>query len=159
MRTLRVPRDDLVMGEPLVLKTDYGDHLTIEVLGRMHPGSRDYWDGNWMRSPITLQIGGFASRIDAGLRMPELVGLREGLEKLLDSRGGAAQLDSLEPWLSLGISFESDLGLTARGEAVADPSSGTKLVFRLEGLNQLDLRVWIDRLREFEEEFPIVGAS
>ena len=132
MRTSRLPRDHLVVSEPLVLETDYGDHLTIEVLGRMHPGSRDYWDGNWMLSPITFQIGGFAGRIDAGLRMPELVRFREGLQKLRDWRGGGAQLESLEPWLSLGVSFEPGLGLTARGQAVADPSSGTKLVFRLE---------------------------
>jgi hypothetical protein len=75
------------MSQPLVLKTDYGDQLTIEVLGRMHPGSRDFWDGNWMVSPITLRIGGFAGRIEAGLRMDELVGLRVGLEKLLNGQG------------------------------------------------------------------------
>jgi hypothetical protein len=146
------------MSQQFVLGTDYGDHLTIEVLGRMHPGSRDYWDGNWMRSPITLQIGGFAGRIAAGLRMDELVGLQVGLEKLLNGEG-AAELESLEPWLRLRVSFERDLGLTARGEAVADPSSCTKLVFRLEGLKESDLRVGVDRLRAIEEKFPVLGGD
>jgi hypothetical protein len=89
------------MSQQLVLGTDYGDHLTIEVLGRMHPGSRDYWDGNWMVSPITLRIGGFAGRIEAGLRMDELVGLQVGLEKLLNGEG-AAELESLEPCCACG---------------------------------------------------------
>jgi hypothetical protein len=147
------------MSQPLVLGTDYGDHLTIEVLGRMHAGSRDFWDDNWMVSPITLRIGGFAGRIEAGLRMDELVGLRVGLEKLLNGLGAAAELESLEPWLRLQVSFDRDLGLTARGEAVADPSSGTKLVFRLEGLKEPALRVVVDQLRAIEVEFPVVDGD
>jgi hypothetical protein len=143
------------MADPLVLKTDDGDDLTIEVLARMHRGSRDYWDGNWMISPITLRIGGFAGRIEAGLRMNELIDLREGLEQVLKRREGTAELKSLEEWLSLRVSFEPKLGLTARGEAVAHHATGTKLVFRLERLNQSDLRVWIDQLRAIEEEFPL----
>jgi hypothetical protein len=147
------------MADPLVLKTHDGDHLTIEVLARMHPDNRDYWDGNWMVSPVTLRIGGFAGRIEAGLRMDELVGLREGLEKLLQRRDGTAELESMEEWLSLQVSFEPELGLTARGQAVAHPATGTKLVFRLEALNQSDLRVWIDRLRAIEAEFPLLNGD
>lgn len=121
----------------------------------MYPRSHDYWDGNWMVSPITVRIGGFAGSIDAGLRQPELTGLRHGLQHLQATREGHAELESLEPWLRLRVEFDPDLGLTARGEAVADPSSGTKLVYRLEGLNEPDLGIWIERLQAVEDEFPI----
>jgi hypothetical protein len=29
------------------------------VLSRSHPGSSDFWDGNWLRTPLSGSLGGF----------------------------------------------------------------------------------------------------
>jgi hypothetical protein len=49
----------------------------------------------------------------------------------------------------------SGIGLRAltNDAAIAEHSDG------LEGLNQADLRVWGDRLLDFEEVFPILDSS
>jgi hypothetical protein len=41
----------------LVVGRAEGDYLKIEVRGRMHPGSDDFWDGNWLVSPKLRDLG------------------------------------------------------------------------------------------------------
>src|SRR6185312_10105510 len=64
---------DLVVDEDTVVIGEAGgDHVIVGVVGRMHPGSQDYWDGNWLITPIRLQVGGFTGTVAAGLRAEEL---------------------------------------------------------------------------------------
>ncbi len=45
------------MTEPVevVIGRSDSDCVAIKVLGRMHPGADDYWDGNWLAMPLTLE--------------------------------------------------------------------------------------------------------
>ncbi len=42
------------------------DVVTIHVKGRMHAGATDYWDGNWLLTPIERQLGAFTGRVRPG---------------------------------------------------------------------------------------------
>lgn len=65
------------------------DHVMIRVLGRMHPGCTDFWDGNRLISPVRVQVGGFIAEIAAGLRTEELHSFRAGLERIYaEVKGG-----------------------------------------------------------------------
>ena len=86
--------------EPVVIGSDT-EGLTIRIVSRMHPGADDYWDGNWLVSPVEVRVGGFTGRVAAGLRAEELARLREGLEALYASLEGEARLESLEDWVTL----------------------------------------------------------
>jgi hypothetical protein len=69
----------------VVIGPDNGDHLTIQILGRLHPGASDFWDGNWLATPVRVVAGGFRAEVGAALRCEELGQFREALEKLYAS--------------------------------------------------------------------------
>ncbi|MBB1160170.1 MULTISPECIES: WapI family immunity protein [Amycolatopsis] len=132
-----------------------GDRLVIAVHGRMHPGADDFWDGNWLISPIEIVSGGFTARLDAGLRANELQEFRQQLATCPKS-GGSARLTSLEDWLDLTVTV-SDGRVEAEGVAVADHSSGNRLSFRLEGLEYAQLAEVVAGLTEIEAGYPVLG--
>src|SRR6184192_855386 len=78
----------------------------LRVLGRMHPGCDDYWDGNWLVSPITARVGGFTAQIGASLRVEELQAFRLGLQRLYERLHGEAVLCSMEDWVNLAVRCE-----------------------------------------------------
>lgn len=133
-----------------------GEHLTISVEGRMHPSTTDFWDGNWLISPVTISVGGFTGRISAGLRAEELLRFRKGLEGLYDSLTGEATLDSLEEWVSLRITGDGAGHITADGTVADRPGMGNELHFRFE-LDQTYLPGVIAGLRQIESAFPVLG--
>ncbi|MGW7537288.1 WapI family immunity protein [Amycolatopsis sp. NPDC054798] len=133
-----------------------GDRLVIAVRGRMHPGADDFWDGNWLISPIEIVSGGFTARLDAGLRVNELQAFREELEAC-DKSGGSARLTSLEDWLDLTVTVAADGRVEAEGVAIADHSSGNRLSFRIEGIEYAQLTKITAALVAVETDFPVLG--
>ncbi|WP_116202267.1 WapI family immunity protein [Amycolatopsis circi] len=132
-----------------------GDRLVIAVRGRMHPGADDFWDGNWLVSPIEIVSGGFTARLDAGLRANELQGFRQELAACTVS-GGSARLTSLEDWLDLTVTVEGGR-VEAEGVAVADHSSGNRLLFRLEGIEYAQVAEVVAGLTAIEGAYPVLG--
>ena len=135
------------------------EQLEITVLGRMHPGTTDYWDGNWLLSPIHLSVGGFEATVGAaGLRAEELRGLRQGLVRLYETLKGRAELQSMEGWLDL-IWQGDELGHITLGGTISDrPGSSNTLSFELE-LDQTYLPGIIASLDQIDAQFPILGDA
>ncbi|WP_037367120.1 WapI family immunity protein [Amycolatopsis orientalis] len=132
-----------------------GDRLVIAVHGRMHPGADDFWDGNWLVSPIEIVSGGFTARLAAGLRANELQEFREQLAACPEA-GGSARLMSLEDWLDLTVTV-ADGRAEAEGVAIADHSSGNRLSFRIEGIEYAQLAEVVAGLTAIEAAFPVLG--
>ena len=66
--------------------------LSIWAISREFPQSDDYWDGNWLVSPITVRVKDFAAKVAAGLRAEEIRRFRlelEQLEQAVDGGGPA----------------------------------------------------------------------
>jgi hypothetical protein len=141
----------------ILLGLKSGDHVSIRVLGRMHPGSRDYWDGNWLISPIEVVAGGFRAETGAGLRADELVRFREALEKLYSTLAGEATFESLEGWLHLRLTVDLKGSLSLAGRIVDRPGAGNILSFTIGGLDQTHLPQVISALIRSEEAFPVLG--
>jgi hypothetical protein len=135
-----------------------GDHLAILVLGRMHPKSEDYWDGNWLVTPIEIAVGDFTAEIGASLRAEELRSFCEELEVLCATHKGEASLDSMEGWLHVSVGVDTAGKLIVSGRARDRLGGGNELVFRVKGLDQSDLRLIIEGLNEVEAFYPILGA-
>ncbi|WP_406628851.1 hypothetical protein [Amycolatopsis sp. WGS_07] len=133
-----------------------GDRVAIAVRGRMHPGADDFWDGNWLVSPIEIVSGGFSARLGAGLRANELREFRAELAACGES-GGSARLTSLEDWLDLTVTVGADGRVEAEGVAVADHSSGNRLLFRIEGIAYSQLAEAVAALDAVDAEFPVLG--
>jgi hypothetical protein len=135
-----------------------GDHLSIRVLGRLHAGADDYWDGNWLVTPIDVVAGGFRGESGAALRAEELVAFREALERVYQSLDGEAVLESIESWLTLRVAVDRSGRLTVTGCMLDRLGSANKLDFKIEGLDQSDLSLVIEGLQEIETFFPVVGV-
>jgi hypothetical protein len=117
----------------------------------------DYWDGNWLISPIELVVGGFRGDVAAGLRMDELAGFREALESLHASLQGEAVLDSMEGWIQLRVVIDRRGSLQVSGKALDQPGSVNTLTFTIDGLDQTYLPAVISALAAAETRFPIRG--
>jgi len=49
------------------------------------PGADDFWDGNWLATPIEAVVGKFQGKVGASLRADELRSFRDAL-KILSRR-------------------------------------------------------------------------
>jgi hypothetical protein len=134
-----------------------GDRLVITVLGRMHLGATDFWDGNWLFSPVDVTAGGFTARVPAGLRAEELRAFREELAKAYDDFGGVARLKSMEEWLDLTVTVAKSGKVEVEGLAVDGHGTGNKLSFRIGDLEQSELPGIVDALSAIEAAYPVVG--
>jgi hypothetical protein len=132
------------------------DVVTIQVLGRMHANATDFWDGNWLVSPVKLELGAFTGRLEAGLRVDELANFREQLQVLYRTLEGEARLQSIENWLILVAKGDGLGHIEVVGAAMDEPGTGNELRFRLE-LDQTYLPEIIDSLAQVEAAFPVLG--
>ena len=142
---------ELVIGRP------DGDHLTVRIIGRMHPGSSDYWDGNWLISPISAHLGSFSAQLAAGLRVDELQTFRHGLELIDQQLRGEAVLTSLERWISLTVGCRPNGSLAVTGELDDNPGIGNRLTFAITGRDQTDIPAMLAALSAIERAYPLLG--
>ncbi|MBG0827651.1 hypothetical protein HS041_07730 [Planomonospora sp. ID67723] len=133
--------------------------MRIQVLGRMHPGRTDFWDGNWLTAPIHVQVGGFTARIAAGLRVQELRDFRADVERLYAQVRGSATLSSMEHWIELTVECHPTGSLSISGTVADDPGRWNTLHFVIEDLDQTDLPPLVDALVAVEERFPVLGRG
>ena len=142
---------ELVVGRP------HGEHLTVHVTGRMHPEASDYWDGNWLISPITANLGSFTAHVNAGLRVEELRDFRLGLEQIQQQLRGEAALTSLDHWISLTVVCRPTGTLAIRGELDDDSGAGNTLRFTIDGLDQTDTPAMLSALSAIDLAYPLLG--
>lgn len=145
-------RPEVLIGRP------NGDHISIRVVGRMHPHADDYWDGNWLVTPIDIVAGGFHGSVAGALRADELKAFRDELFRLHETLQGSATLESMEQWLSLVVVVSSGGGVDVTGNLVDAIGIGNRLTFRLGELDQSDLPSIIDALEDVQMLFPVIGT-
>ena len=134
------------------------DHVAVRVIGRERNASGDYWDGNWLVTPISIKAGRFRGELPADLRAEEFVRFRRELQEVYSSLAGEAVLASLDGWISLTVRCEPNGSLNVSGTANDRPGTGNKLEFEIEGLDQSHLPPIIDGLLEVEAAFPVIGS-
>lgn len=122
------------------------------------PWATDFWDGNWVVSPISVKVGGFTADVPAGLRMDELARFRDQLRSVYDHLSGVATLESLEDWISMTIECTRTGRLIITGEVTDNPASDNLLRFELDGLDQSYLPPALDALDACLREFPVLGS-
>jgi hypothetical protein len=140
----------------VTIGTAGGDRVTITVLGRMHEAT-DYWDGNWLFSPLEIHAGGFAGHLSAGLRMDEIRRFRLELEQAYRDLRGSARLSSMEDWLDLTMTVTGAGQFEVKGVARDRSGGGNELHFEIDGLDQSHAPALIDELLALEQTYPVLG--
>jgi hypothetical protein len=72
------------------------EFLVLTLHGRSHPGSTDFWDGNWIDCTAEAAAGAFRGRLDRSLRADELDRFREQLARLHETLAGEAVFETME---------------------------------------------------------------
>jgi hypothetical protein len=136
-----------------------GDHVSINVLGRLHPGAVDASDGNWLMTPIEVSVPGFKTEIGASPERGGAAGVQASPRGLrgVARRGGCARVDGVADHAS-GIRRPARAAVRF-GEATESLGSGNGLVFRVRDLDQSDLPGVIAALQSVNDAFPVVGES
>ena len=138
-------------------RRDSADHVSVRVLGRMHDAA-DYWDGNWLVTPIEVSAGRFRATVPAALRAEELAGFRQELEAIDRTTKGSARLVSIEDWIDLAVEITPLGALEVQGWVRDTPGVGNRLSFRLDAdLHLADIAPMVKELRTIESRFPVQG--
>jgi hypothetical protein len=135
-----------------------GEHVSIRVLGRLHPNSDDFWDGNWLATPIEVSVGKFRGTVGASLRADELRRFRDAVERLHATLEGEAVLESMEEWLTLRLTAAGSGRLQVQGTVLDRAGDGNRLTFKIDGLDQSYLPGIVDSLDDVDTFFPVLGS-
>ncbi len=94
--------------------------LHIAVRSRRDPSASDFWDGGWLRTPISRSIGGVHVGVpEAQLRGDELGEFVNELRELHRWLTGTVRLGSLVDWLDLTIAGDGSGRLAVEGTVSA----------------------------------------
>src|SRR6266508_1970847 len=108
------------------------EYLNVQVTGRSHPGSEDYWDGNWVDADIEIDAGSFQGRFGAYLRVEELKDFRNAIARLYSFDSKEAKFKTMEEQLHINITGNGLGRFTAVCEALDQAGIGNRLIFSLE---------------------------
>jgi hypothetical protein len=140
----------------VTIRSEGGEFLTIALLGRVHPGAVDYWDGNWIAASTVARAGGFHGSVEGHLRADELAGFYQRLARLQETLLGAAEFATMEDWLSIRVEGDGRGGMTCRCGVRDEPGVGNTLAFKL-ATDQTFTRRTVAELAAAVEAFPVIG--
>jgi hypothetical protein len=132
------------------------EYLNVQITGRSHPGSKDYWDGNWVNADIEIDAGSFRGRYGAYLRAEELKEFRDAVARLYSFDSKEAKFETMEEQLSISIAGDSLGHFTAECEAVDQAGIGNRLIFSLE-FDQTEIPEMLKGLDDIVREYPVTG--
>ena len=136
-----------------------GERLQVRVRARAYPDATDFWDGNWLVTPVTARFGGFRADVpDALLRANEIEGFRDELRGLHEGLRGEARLSSMEEWLELLVTDTGPETLPVVGELRDRPGSPFRLGFAVDDQDRAQVRALLDDLDAVLAGFPVRGA-
>jgi hypothetical protein len=91
--------------------------LEINILGRNHPDSLDFWDGNWVNSEIKIDVPGFNAFYETDLRLDDISRFYQALIKLKSGTSNEAEFTTLEEGLYLHLVVEKNGSINCNGKA------------------------------------------
>lgn len=134
------------------------DHLEIEILGRMHPDCKDYYDGNWLSCKIYVKAGFFVGKLDGGvcLRTDEFESFFDNIKFLHESLKGKAEYSSMEDWLKFEVSGDGLGHMLVKGHIIDNYCGGNRLNFTIN-FDQTSLPETINGLKSLLDKYPVIG--
>jgi len=137
---------------------DTTEHIAINVLGKSHPDSNDYWDGNWLKCIVQVKAGAWRGKFKADLRTDEFHVLAEELNGLYNNLSGEVIFEPMEPWVKFKLVGDGRGYFSFEGEASDKLRTGNRLMFNFE-LDQTYLPNILKQLREVNKNYPVIGKN
>ena len=140
----------------VAIRCEGGEFLTIALNGRSHPGSTDYWDGNWIRASVEVLAGEVRGTIGGDLRPNELPAFYGHLAGLQESLRGTAEFLTMEGWLSFRVDGNGRWHMVCRCVIRDEPGIGNTLNCTLS-TDQTFTRSTVAELAAAVQAFPVIG--
>ena len=132
------------------------EYLNVQITGRSHPGSQDYWDGNWVNADIEIDAGSFRGRYGAYLRAEELKDFRDALARLYSFDSKEAKFETMEGQLIIRVTGNGLGHFVAECEALDQAGICNRLIFSLE-FDQTEIPEMLKGLDVVAREYPVIG--
>lgn len=133
------------------------EHVTIEVIDRGYPTASDYWDGNWLRTMLTIAVGAWRATYPADLRTDEFERFQYQLRTLDADLTGEAVFTSMDGFLDLRLIGDGLGHIRVEGMAQDSADNPSCLEFALPPIDQTYLPALIDSLTTILEKYPVIG--
>ncbi|WP_046173624.1 WapI family immunity protein [Domibacillus indicus] len=130
--------------------------IEMNVIERMYSNTVDYWDSNWMRSQLRIEIPGYLVHFEAALRTDELSDFLQQLKKMNEKLKGAASFSAMDGWMDIECSMNALGGLNWQVETCYPAGYGAVLQFEFES-DQSYLNSLIKELEAVLAVFPVTG--
>jgi hypothetical protein len=138
------------------IRCEGGNHLTLTLWGRSHAAT-DYWDGNWVRASVEVEVGGFRGSVGGDVRTDELVRFHDQLAELQQALTGTAEFTTMEGWLSIRAEGNGRGHLTFRC-AVHDEPGGENVLYCTLATDQTFTRSTVAELAAAIAALPVIGT-
>jgi hypothetical protein len=139
----------------VILGDSERERIKLTVLGRSHPSCTDYWDGNWLRTDVAVQIGGFSGRFVADLRAEEFRSFSDEVNNLYRALEGDATFTTMEGQVSLLLSGDGMGHVSVKAELLDEAGIGNRLHCEFD-IDQTYLPAIIDSLGAIDAAWPVL---
>lgn len=132
------------------------EFLEITILRRENPQAEDFWDANWLKAEIKIEVEGFKAHYATNLRVDDFQRFYEQMNDLKKGISQEAKFFTMEDGLSLSCKLQSTGNLMCEGRANNETGNILEFKLLLEGIfieriiNQLDTILKI---------YPLIGAN
>src|SRR5579863_2868609 len=140
----------------VAFRGDGDNFLKIALIGRSYPRANDYWDGNWVRTKVSVHAGGFHGSVNGDLRAEELAQFLERLTGLQRSLRGTAEFETMEEWLSIRVNGDGLGHIDVQCLIQDQPGIGNTLKCTLT-TDQMFVRATVTELSQAVQAYPVVG--
>jgi hypothetical protein len=132
------------------------ERITLTVRGRSHPTCTDYWDGNWLRTNVSVRIGGFSGSYVANLRAEEFRSFGDEMTSLYSALEGDATFTTMEGQVSLLLSGDGMGHVSVKADLSDEAGIGNRLHCEFV-IDQTYLPAIIDALGAIDSAWPVLG--
>jgi hypothetical protein len=130
--------------------------IELDVLGRSHPHSTDFWDGNWVTTNYEIGIPGYTVSFLGNLRTDEISDFSNDLKSMNQHLRGKAVLSNMDNFLHIVGKMDVLGKITWAVETCYPAGYGATLKFEFEA-DQSYLMTLIRELDNILKNFPVIG--
>jgi hypothetical protein len=132
-------------------------YLEINLIGRSHPESKDYTDGNWISSEVKTSIPGFTANVSLALRSDELLQFLEEISKVSSGLSNEAALRTMEDALYVKCDLDITGSIKWHCRITYPIGDGSVLNFSFETDNS-QIQILKRQLENEMNLYPVVGT-
>jgi hypothetical protein len=133
------------------------ERLSIFVIDYESLYSGEFYDDNWLRSRLEIQVGAFSGYFDLRFTTHDFVPFLKQLDSLYETLNSQAKFETIERQLGFSLLSNGRGGIDVSGYATDRVSVGNRLEFQFS-IDQTYLVSTLRELRELAIEFPVRKA-